>query len=173
MQNDQAAKPPRIAAFIYCSGSDPSVVLSEAAHELIGRGLKLAGAVQHSNGPCSMELEILPSGRRISISQSLGSGATGCRLDSGALAEAASIVRRSIASSPDLMVFNKFGTQEAAGSGMCDEMAEAVMAGIPVVTAVNESLLEQWTAFTGGEFTVLPCTSASVLDWWTALVETN
>lgn len=173
MQIDHAARPPKIAAIIYSSGSDPSGILSEATLQLTSHGLKLAGAVQHSNGPCSMELELLPSGTRISISQSLGSGATGCRLDSGALAEAASIVRRSIASAPDLMVFNKFGTQEAAGGGMCDEMAEAVMAGIPIVTAVNENLLEQWKTFTGGEFFVLPCTSDSVLDWWNALTETN
>lgn len=169
MPHQEATKRAKIAALVYASGTDPSPVLVEVARQLKKRGAALAGAIQHSDGPCSMELEILPSGTRVPISQSLGSGSTGCRLDSTALAEAASMVRRSLAGSPELVIFNKFGAQEASGSGLSDEMAEAAMAGVPVLTAVSETLLPQWNAFTGDEFTRLPCTVEAAVEWWIQL----
>lgn len=168
MPSEQAMNRTKIAALIYGPGIDPSPVLVEIVRSLQERGVALAGAIQHSAGPCSMALEILPSGLRIPISQSLGSGASGCRLDSAALAEAASLVRRTIesASAPALVVFNKFGAQEAGGSGLYDEMAAVMIAGMPVLTAVNEALLPQWTAFTGGEFARLTCSAETALAWW-------
>ncbi|WP_420473821.1 DUF2478 domain-containing protein [Noviherbaspirillum sp. ST9] len=33
-----------------------------------------------------------------------------------------------------------FGKQEAEGSGLCDETAVAAIAGVPVLTAVKDSL---------------------------------
>lgn len=169
MSSEHATKPMKIAALVYGPGTDPAPVLVEVVRQLQERGVAMAGAVQHSAGPCSMALEILPSGLRVSISQALGSGATGCRLDSAALAEAASLVRRALAAPPALAVFNKFGAQEAAGKGMCDEIAEAAMAGLPVLTAVSETLLPQWSSFTGGEFVRLPCSAGAALDWWNAI----
>lgn len=169
MTQKYAAKPAAIAAFVYSPDTDASPVLAEAVHRLRERGVQLAGAIQHNEGPCSMMLEILPDGPRMSISQRLGEESRGCRLDSAALAEAASLVRRAIDASPQLVIFNKFGTQEAAGSGMCDEMAAAVLAGVPVLTAVSETLLEDWSAFTGGEHQGLACSADAALAWWDAL----
>lgn len=169
MPSEQALNRAKIAALIYGAGVDPSPVLLETVRKLQARGVALAGAIQHSNGPCSMALEILPSGLHVPISQELGSGATGCRLDSAALAEAASMVRRAIDTAPALVVFNKFGAQEAGGSGLYDEMAAAMIAGMPVLTAVNEALLPQWTAFTGGEFARLACSTEATLAWWDSI----
>lgn len=116
-----------------------------------------------------MELELLPSGRRLPISQNLGSGASGCRLDTVALAEAASIMRRAIDASPQLVVFNKFGAQEAAGRGLRDEMTAAAVGGLPVLTAVSAALLNEWSDFTGGGAVQLPCSVDAALAWWDAL----
>lgn len=162
-------RPLRIAALVYGPDSYPASALVEVARVLGARGVALAGAIQHDTGPCSMELELLPSALRLSISQNLGSGAIGCRLDATALAEAASIIRRAIDSAPSLMIFNKFGTQEAAGEGLSDEIAEAVMAGVPVLIAVGERFLAQWSAFTGGEWTQLDCSAEAALAWWNAV----
>lgn len=115
-----------------------------------------------------MELELLPSAQRISISQNLGPGSTGCRLDAAALAQAASEVRQAIHSGPSLAIFNKFGVAEAEGRGMHDEIAAAVMAAVPVLIPVGERFLPQWSDFTGGEFTALPCTTDAILSWWDA-----
>jgi len=133
------------------------------------RGVMVGGAIQHGDVGCAMTLELLPSGVRVPISQNLGTGASGCRLDSVALAEAASLVRKAIDASPALAVFNKFGGQEAAGSGMHAEMVAAVTAGIPLLTAVRDTLLTQWQEFTGGQSAPLPCTAAAALAWWDAL----
>ncbi|HJV88391.1 MAG TPA: DUF2478 domain-containing protein [Noviherbaspirillum sp.] len=163
----------QLAALIYPPEIDPAPILEDAARQLHARGVAVAGAIQHASGPCNMELELLPSGCRMAISQNLGSGSLGCRLDASALAEAASIVRKAIDNGPELVVFNKYGAQEAEGKGMHDEVALAITVGIPVVIPVPERFLPQWSAFTGGEFTALPCTAQAVLSWWEALVKAS
>lgn len=171
MPGKQPANRPRIAALIYGDGIDPAPVLAEVVAQLRKRGVALAGVIQHGDCSCAMTLELLSSGRRITISQDLGSGARGCRLDSAALAETASLVRQAIDASPALAVFNKFGSQEAAGNGLCDEMAAAAVAGLPVMTAVRDSLLDQWSDFTGGEYAMLACSTEAALAWWDGLAE--
>lgn len=155
-----------IAALIYDLETDPGPVLVETARALEARGVTLAGAIELSTGSCAMELELLPSARRIPISQNLGSGASGCRLDTTALAEAASMVRQAIAGKPSLVIFNKFGAQEAEGGGLHGEIAAAVSAGVPVLIPVPERFLAQWSEFTGAEFTALSCDTDAALAWW-------
>ncbi len=162
-----------LAVLIYPTDFDPAPILDDAVRKLLARGVAIAGALQHASGPCDMELELLPSGRRISISQNLGSGAMGCRLDAAALAEAASIVRKAIDNGPDLAIFNKYGAQEAEGKGLHDEIALAITAGIPVVIPVPERFLPQWSTFTAGEFATLACSTPAVLSWWDALVKAS
>ncbi|HJV80953.1 DUF2478 domain-containing protein [Noviherbaspirillum sp.] len=160
-----------IAALIYGSGIDPALVLEKVVAKLRQRGVALAGVIQHSGEDCSMTLELLPSGLRIPMSQSLGAGSAACRLDSGALAQAASLVRKEIDTSPELVVFNKFGAQEAAGGGMRDEMLRAVMAGLSIIVPVRDSLLPQWKEFVGDEFVLLDCDPEAVLAWWDAQMQ--
>lgn len=158
-----------IAALVYGEDVHPSTIMTDVVRELRGRGVSLAGAIQHDEGPCSMILELLPSGMRMSISQQLGSGSAGCRLETGALAEAALRMRQALDSGPQLAVFNKFGAQEAAGAGLRDEIAAAVLAGIPVLVPVRERFLPEWSDFTGGEFTRLDCHTPAALAWWDAV----
>lgn len=158
-----------IAALIYGLDTDPGPVLAETARTLRARGVALAGAIELATGSCAMELELLPSARRIAISQELGSGASGCRLDTAALAEAASMVRQAISGAPSLVIFNKFGTQEAEGGGLHGEIAAAVTAGLPVLIPVAQRFLPQWTEFTGGEFTALSCEPDAALSWWDSI----
>lgn len=158
-----------LAALVYRDGLDPAPVLQEIAATLRERGVALGGAVQHGDVGCAMTLELLPSGVRVPISQNLGSGASGCRLDSVGLAEAASLVRKSIDAAPALAIFNKFGSQEAAGSGMHAEMVAAVTSGIPILTAVRDTLLPQWAEFTGGQSVQLDCSVDAALAWWESL----
>lgn len=48
-------------------------------------------------------------------------------------------------------------------------MAEAALADLPVLTAVKDSLVEEWTAFLGDEGIRLDCSVDGVLDWWKTL----
>lgn len=169
MSSKHLPKRMTVAALVYGSGVDPAPALQEVVRVLRQRGVALAGAIQYGDGSCSMTLELLPSGLRMPISQDLGSGASGCRLDSVALAETASLVRQAIDAAPALAVFNKFGAQEAAGGGLRNEMATAATAGVPVLTAVRENLLPQWSAFTGGDSVQLACSADAALGWWDTL----
>ncbi|MDY0048228.1 MAG: DUF2478 domain-containing protein, partial [Thauera propionica] len=50
--------------------------------------------------------------------------------------------------------------------GLRDEMAETVLAGVPLLTAVGERFLDDWKAFTGGEGVLLPPRLEPILAWW-------
>ena len=161
-----------IAAAIYAPDTDPSTVLAALAATLRDRGVRVAGVVQHDLGAgamCAMELEILPSGMRLPMTQNLGTGASGCRLDPAALAAAAAQVQAALDTGPQLAVFNKFATQEVAGEGFRDEMAAAVLAGIPLLTTVAARYIDEWQDFTGGDSTLLACTPDAMIAWWDAL----
>jgi hypothetical protein len=64
------------------------------------------------------------------------------------------------------VVVNKFSKQEAAGRGLRAEIADAVTAGLPLLTAVSHTCYEAWVRFTGGFGTTLLCERGVVEDWW-------
>ncbi|MCK0511834.1 DUF2478 domain-containing protein [Aromatoleum buckelii] len=160
-----------IAAILYTPADHIEPVLIEAARQLAQQGVRLGGVLQHdipttTEDPCGMELEDLSGGERFALSQDLGSGSEACRLDPDALAHAAMAVRNALEQGATLVFINKFGAQEACGSGLRAEMAMAVASGVPVVTAVGERFLDEWQRFTGGGSTLLAPDVAAILEWW-------
>lgn len=163
-----------IAAVVYPPTLDIGAFMRATAAALAGHGVRLGGVVQHDaranpDDPCAMALEDLASGARFNLTQDLGSGSTACRLDTGALAQAAVAVRQAIEQGADLVMFNKFGAQEAGGGGLRAEMGLAAARGIPVLTAVAERLSADWQRFTGDPATLLPAKIDAVLAWWQAV----
>lgn len=163
-----------IAAIVYRPTDNVEAVLIAAARALAARGVKLGGVLQHDiatmvDDPCAMELEDLDSGERFALSQELGSGSEACRLDPASLAHAAVAVRRAVDHGAQLIMINKFGAQEMSGAGLRTEMGVAVMAGVPLLTAVGERFLNDWDEFTGGASARLTPDVSSVLDWWSSL----
>jgi hypothetical protein len=163
-----------IAAIVYKPTDHIEPVVVAAARMLAARGVRLGGVLQHdmaaaATDPCAMELEDLGSGERFPLSQELGSGSEACRLDPASLAHAAVAVRHALDDGAELVVINKFGAQEAAGSGLRAEMGLAVAAGIPVLTAVGERFLPEWQRFTGGGSTLLGPDLDGILAWWDGL----
>lgn len=129
-------------------------LLAGIAGQLAAEGVRLAGAVQENSGPegdcrCDMDLRLLPGARVIRISQALGTGAGGCRLDAGALEEVAQAVTQALADGPDLLIVNKFGKQEGLGRGLRPVIASAIEAGVPVLLAVAEETMADFLAFAG------------------------
>ena len=124
-----------------------------------------------------MDLHLLGQDRVVRISQDLGPGASGCRLDPGAMAEAVALasaaLARIAAEAPGrrLCIVNKFGKVEAEGQGFRPLIAEALGAGIPVLTSVTPVYRPAFEAFVADLATPLPdgATLESVRAWCAAL----
>ncbi|WP_323781690.1 DUF2478 domain-containing protein [Leisingera sp.] len=132
-------------------------LLSELAEKLRAKGFRLAGIVQtnvecYDKELCDMDVRVLPDGETIRISQSLGAGARGCRLNPEALERAVGKVSAALQSEPrpQLMIVNKFGKHEADGRGMRPIIGEALALGIPVISGVNKMNVEPFQAFADG-----------------------
>jgi len=169
----------RLAAIRFGPEDDVDALLATVAETLRDRGLCIRGALargtQHGGGTrdeCrfgDMDLESLSDGRLLRISQHLGPGSQGCRLDPGGLAACAATVERELAEGCDLLMLNRFGRGEAEGRGFRDLIGAAVLAGIPVLTAVRDSYAAEWAAFGGGICCDLPPDRDAVLAWYQAL----
>lgn len=160
-----------LAAVIYTPADHIDTFMAEVAHTFITRGVRLGGIIQHNtditgHNACGMTLEDLSTHTRFPLSQNLGSGAVTCSLDPAALAQASTAVHHAINQQADLIMINKFSTQETLGNGLRDEMSAVVLAGIPLLTAVGTRFLPQWQTFTGENSTLLPVSLSAILEWW-------
>ncbi len=64
--------------------------------------------------------------------------ATGCAVDPAAIAEAARLLDRALATNPDLLVVNRFGRLESEGGGMLAEIGRAFAEGVAMIVCVPE-----------------------------------
>lgn len=147
-------EPPPISALVYSVGDPADQLLAQLAGQLKARGVRLAGLVQHAlsrpgYARCQMEAEILPSGRRVRLSEDRGRGARGCHLDQGLLLEALVLAEHALPQA-DLLILNRFGKTEAQGGGGRDLIAQALTLKIPVVVAVSWRNIAPFRAFAAG-----------------------
>lgn len=130
-------------------------ILARLVSQLGDEGFRLAGAVQVNTdlgADCACDMDMLVIGEEatpIRISQSLGSGSSGCRLDPGALEMAAARVGNRLAGA-EILILPKFGRQEAAGRGFRTLIAHAVAEGVPVLLHVPAEQREAFAAFADG-----------------------
>ncbi len=146
------------------------LLLQEVARFAAAQGLQTCGLVQintecEPDGPCDMDVQVLPGGPVIRISQSLGRGASGCRLDSPALEDAAGQVAAALDRGADLMIINKFGKSEAEGQGLRSVIAEAISRDVPVLVGLNAANEEAFESFSGGLAQKLEPEVGAVCDW--------
>ena len=110
-------------------------LLSALAKALETRGIRAVGIVQtnvecYDSSLCDMDVRVLPGDHVIRISQSLGEGSKGCRLNPEALEEAVGLVSQSLdVDAPQVLIVNKFGKHEAFGRGMRPVIGEALGRG--------------------------------------------
>lgn len=161
---------PRLAAVVFEVGENVDAVLHQTIAALRLQGVRVGGVVQAVGKrwtSCRREMmvEDLQTGNLLKISQDLGQYAQGCILDQTALADVATIFRAALNRTPDVLIGNRFGEQEAEGRGLRAEFADAVLAGCVLLTAVSTKYIGAWTAF-GGDFAVtLAPQPQLVLDW--------
>lgn len=142
-------------------------LLAGVVARLQARGWPLAGVVQHNTGcegACDMDLAILGRAEVVRISQSLGPGSSGCRLDPQGLEAAVGLVGPMLAGAR-LLVVNKFGKAEAEGRGFRPLIGEALAAGIPVLVAVSALNRPAFEDFAGDLAEPLPAREAALLAW--------
>lgn len=148
------------------------LLLLRLSETLAAQGFAACGTVQINtecaSGPCDMDVRVLPDGPVLRISQELGQGAKGCRLDPEALETAVGLAEARLAEGADILIINKFGKHEAEGRGFRTVIAEALAADIPVIVGVNSLNLEAFQAFVGEAVTRLEPTDAALLEWATA-----
>ncbi len=146
-------------------------VISKTAARLEAEGLRLNGAVKILENEipgghlCDMDLRVLPDGPEVRITQTLGEGATGCRLDPAGIAEAVAATEKQAVDQADIFLLNKFGPQEAEGRGFCDAIAAALEHGTPVLVGVGRGNRAAFDAFVDGLAVELPPEPDALYDW--------
>jgi len=144
--------------------------LSTVVAALSRDGRRVGGLLQRFGAPIAaakreMLLQILPDGGTIRLNDPRGPGVQGCILDSDALARATMAFHDAARNRPDLLLASRFGKEEAAGRGLRMELAEVMIAGIPLLVPVRADLLSAWIAFLGGPGEVLAPLADAILAW--------
>ncbi|WP_212525711.1 DUF2478 domain-containing protein [Actibacterium sp. MT2.3-13A] len=160
----------RIAAISSAVSGETDRLLTETAQWLLDQRRIPVGVVRAANGragshPCDMDLQVLPDGPEIAITQDLGPGSRGCRLDAGALERAVFEVEARLAAPADIFLLNKFGQHEADGHGFRDAIGIALERGLPVLLGVGRHNAEDFNAFAGGLADVLPPEQGAIRAW--------
>lgn len=145
------------------------VVLTRVAALLSAVEVRLAGTVQRNTdrpgrNQCDMDVQVLPHGPSIRISQDLGNYAKGCRLDSGALEQAVQAASQRLADA-DVLIVNKFGKLESEGRGFCSLIGEALDLGLPVLVGVNERSLPEFLRFSCDLAVPLGADPQEIVTW--------
>jgi len=163
-------------AYVMAPGrGDTDLILEGLAKDLAARGLRCCGTVQinterDGDGPCDMDVRVLPDGPVLRISQDLGPQSRGCRLDLGGLETAVALVATRLAAGADLMIINKFGKHEAEGRGFRDVIAEALAMEVPVLIGLNALNHAAFETFSDGLAVRLPPEPAALAAWIDGMV---
>jgi len=146
-------------------------LLSEIAADLQSTGAKLCGAVKilvespENSHACDMDLQILPDGPAVRITQSLGEGSQGCRLNPIAITEAVVATEKIGSDGFDLFILNKFGPEESEGRGFCAAIATALENDTPVLVGVGASCRMAFDKFAAGYAEELSPDPKAIRDW--------
>lgn len=158
-----------VAAVIHSGAGEGDELLAQILVDQQQQGWRVRGLVTQQGkdpqGILPMQLRDLHTDETFIISQSLGRDSRGCSLDMGGLAEAGQVLRRALSEQPDLVFINRFGYGESQGRGFCEEFAQLISAGIPVLTLVSEKYLAGWQQFSAGLAQTLPLERSAIQQW--------
>ncbi len=167
---------PTLAAIIAAKDVPVDQLLAGAARRARQAGLRVAGFLQYretGGEECCRDIEIEHIGTGVTqiISQSLGSGSKGCRLDPAALADVAGALQAELDEGADMLILNRFGKGETEGHGFRSIIETAYARQIPVLTVVRETYVEGWNDFAGDCGVLLAPDSKAVLGWCDRVME--
>ena len=156
---------------VHLSGEEPvDSVFNEVFQFFSGSGYQVHGMLQteypqHDSCCPTMFLRNLQGESSIQISQALGKGSTGCRVDPGAIAEATVRLENELDDDIDLLILNRFGRCESEGGGLRPAIEKAVLKNIPVLIAVRPKYRAQWDDFVGEFSQDLACEVKEIAGW--------
>ena len=164
-------------SFAHVVGHTPGALdglLAEVAARLTAEGASLAGVVQSNTATaddtrCDMNLTVLGRGEVVRISQRLGAGATGCRLDPQGLEQAVGLVEASMPGA-GLLIVNKFGKAEIEGRGFRPLIGRALAQGSAVLVGMNADNVAAFAGFHAGLSQRLPGEVSALLAWCRARI---
>jgi nucleoside-triphosphatase THEP1 len=161
---------PALAAVMYETGIDINRILRDVATSLRGRGVDIGGVLQEpeagDDSSCArLNVVDIRTGTSACITEERGKDAVGCKLDPRGLADISHCITDAIEAGVDLIIINKFGRAESEGDGLLSCIADAVSAGIPVLTTVREPYLAAWRSFHGGLAKELAPSNSAVMAW--------
>ena len=167
---DAKAQTMRLAYTLLGDQRATDLLLAALAETLEAEGLRTCGVVQTNtrgwdDHRCDMDVMVLPRSAPIRISQSLGTGSKGCRLDPAALERAAGAVEARLAQGADVLILNKFGKLEAAGRGFREVIGLALARDLPVLIGLGERNLSAYETFAQGLAIALPPDHDALHDW--------
>lgn len=153
------------------SSAEIQLLMADFAARREADGLRIAGLIEYApegcQGTAPARLRSIANGQTFPIFQELGPGSTACALDSTGLVAAGEQARQEIAAGCDLVVLSKFAKLEAENrSGLLPAFGEAIVQGLPVVTAVAPKFMERWHAFAAPLYACLPAEAAVLEEWW-------
>lgn len=165
----------RLAAITLEEGVAVDPLFDTIVATLRDEGWQVAGYVQReipNELGCSPEMlvEDVESGERLCISQALGPGSAGCRLDPQALANVAGLALVRLDERPDLLVLNRFGKGESEGMGLRAVIEKAASLNIPVLTSVKDTYRSAWMDYAGELSAILPASADAALAWCRAAI---
>ncbi|NDK36066.1 DUF2478 domain-containing protein [Rhodovulum sulfidophilum] len=155
----------RVAAIPLSPELSVDALLATVEATLRAEGARLAGFRQRRGADGGMAVEDLTGGGVFSISQQLGAGSQGCRLDPQGLAEAACAALATLETGPDLLILPRFGKAEVEGHGFRAVIERACERQVPVLVAVKPDCVAAWEAFTGGAADRLDPDRGALLAW--------
>ncbi len=152
-------------------------LISEATAKLQSEGVALVGIAKvlgnegTGDHHCDMDIRVLPHGPEIRITQTLGEGSSGCRLNPAGIAEAVAAVEQGGIAEAGLFVLNKFGPQEAEGHGFCEAIGTALEHDIPVLVGVGKGSRAALERFVDGMAEVLEPEGDAIYAWCKAAMQ--
>ena len=160
----------KIAYVMSAEKGDMDRLLHDVGLALLARGTNVCGVVQINSerpceGLCDMDVQVLPDGPVLRISQDLGSQSKGCRLDPEVLEQAVGLVEARLEAGAECLLINKFGKHEASGRGFRNTIGQALAADVPVVVGLNAMNEEAFNSFTDGLAERLSADKDAILAW--------
>ena len=159
-----------VAAIHYERDFDINSILRTVVKRLQGSGVKVGGVLQESelrpNGVCvQLNIVDIRTGKIERITQDRGRDSRGCKLDPRGLAAISHCITDAIDADVDLVIINKFGRAESEGDGLLSCIADAISAGVPILTTVRDPYVAAWSVYHGGLAIELPPKIDVILQW--------